>query len=225
MLLTATNFLFEGKNFLRVLSGLGITLQIAVISILLSGILGIVFGIIMTSKNIIVKVICRTYLEAMRIIPILVWLFIFFFGIPKATGLHIDAKIISIFVFTLWGMAEMGDIVRGAITSMPKHQTESGLALGLKKIQVYRYIVVPQAVRRMIPAAINLATRMIKTTSLVVLIGVVEVLKVGQQIIEVSGKSDSLAPLWVYGFIFFLYFIICYPISILSKKLEAKWQA
>jgi polar amino acid transport system permease protein len=167
MLLTATNFLFEGKNFLRVLSGLGITLQIAVISILLSGILGIVFGIIMTSKNIIVKVICRTYLEAMRIIPILVWLFIFFFGIPKATGLHIDAKIISIFVFTLWGMAEMGDIVRGAITSMPKHQTESGLALGLKKIQVYRYIVVPQAVRRMIPAAINLATRMIKTTSLV----------------------------------------------------------
>lgn len=225
MQLMEISFLMEGKNLSRLLGGLGVTLQIAIISILLSAVLGIILGIIMTSKNRIVKVICRTYLEAMRIIPILVWLFIFFFGIPKATGIHIDAIIISIFVFTLWGMAEMGDIVRGAVTSMPKHQTESGLALGLKKIQIYRYIIIPQAVRRMIPAAINLATRMIKTTSLVVLIGVVEVLKVGQQIIEVSGKHDQYAPLWVYGFIFFLYFIICYPISILSKKLEEKWQS
>ena len=83
-----------------------------------------------------------------------------------------------------WGTAEMGDIVRGAVTSMPRHQTESGLSLGLTKLQIYRYILVPQTVRRVLPGAINLATRMVKTTSLVVIIGVVEVLKVGQQIIE-----------------------------------------
>jgi polar amino acid transport system permease protein len=65
---------------------------------------------------------------------------------------------------------------------------------------------------------------MIKTTSLVVLIGVVEVLKVGQQIIEVSILKNPTASFWVYGCIFFLYFIICYPVSLFSKKLETKWQ-
>jgi len=75
----------------------------------------------------------------------------------------------------------------------------------------------------MLPGAINLATRMVKTTSLVVLIGVIEVVKIGQQVIEVSRFKVPTASFWVYGFIFILYFIICYPLSILSKKLEAKW--
>jgi polar amino acid transport system permease protein len=66
---------------------------------------------------------------------------------------------------------------------------------------------------------------MVKTTSLVVIIGVVEVLKVGQQIIEGGILNTPTAPLWVYGFIFFLYFILCYPISIVAKRLEAKWQS
>jgi polar amino acid transport system permease protein len=66
---------------------------------------------------------------------------------------------------------------------------------------------------------------MIKTTSLVVLIGVVEVLKVGQQIIEVSVLKAPTATFWVYGLIFLLYFAICYPVSLLSKKLENKWQS
>jgi len=123
----------------------------------------------------------------------------------------------------MWGIAEMGDIVRGAITSLPKHQIESGKAIGLTKNQIYLYIIIPQAIRRMIPAAINLSTRIIKTTSLVVLIGVVEVLKVGQQIIESSILSNPSAPLWVYGWIAVLYFILCFPISIASKKLETKW--
>ena len=140
-------------------------------------------------------------------------------------GIHLEGEFISIVVFTMWGTAEMGDIVRGAVTSMPRHQTESGLSLGLTKLQIYRYILVPQTVRRVLPGAINLATRMVKTTSLVVIIGVVEVLKVGQQIIEGGILNTPAAPLWVYGFIFFLYFILCYPISIVAKRLEAKWQS
>jgi len=113
--------------------------------------------------------------------------------------------------------------VRGAITSLPVHQKESGLALGLTKFQLYRYIILPQAVRRLLPPAINLVTRMVKTTSLVVLIGVIEVLKVGQQVIEVSIFSAPSASFWVYGFIFFLYFIVCWPISLMAKWLENYW--
>lgn len=216
--------LFKGRNMERILSGLTVTIEIAIFSILISMIIGIIFGIIMTSKNKFVILVSRIYLEAIRIIPILVWLFIFYFGITKLIGIHIDSFLISLVVFSMWGTAEMGDIVRGAITSIPKHQTESGKAIGLTKNQVYTYIIIPQAIRRLIPSAINLATRMIKTTSLVVLIGVVEVLKVGQQIIESSLLSNPNAPLWVYGWIAFLYFMLCFPISIVSKKLEAKWE-
>jgi polar amino acid transport system permease protein len=74
------------------------------------------------------------------------------------------------------------------------------------------------------PGAINLTTRMIKTTSLVVLIGVVEVLKVGQQIIEANFLKSPSASFWVYSLIFFFYFILCMPISQVSKRLERRWQ-
>lgn len=217
------DILFKGKNMGRILTGLTVTLEIAIFSILISIIGGIIFGVIMTSKNKIVILVSRIYLEAIRIIPLLVWLFIFYFGITKLIGIHIDSFLISLIVFSMWGIAEMGDIVRGAITSLPKHQIKSGKAIGLTKNQIYLYIIIPQAIRRMIPAAINLSTRIIKTTSLVVLIGVVEVLKVGQQIIESSILSNPSAPLWVYGWIAVLYFILCFPISIASKKLETKW--
>ena len=114
--------------------------------------------------------------------------------------------------------------MRGALISIPKHQYDSSAALGLTGIQIYRYIIIPQTLRRLIPLAINLVTRMIKTTSLIVLIGVVEVLKVGQQIIEASRYTAPSAALWIYGTVFFLYFIVCFPISKLSGKLEKRWQ-
>ena len=217
--------LFEGINMIRLLGGLWITLKIALISIVISGILGVGFGLVMNTQSKVIKVVSRIYLEAIRIIPILVWLFIWYFGITKMLNIHIEGEVIAVLVFTLWGTAEMGDLVRGAITSLPPHQTESGRAIGLREEEIYRYIIIPQAIRRMLPGAINLATRMIKTTSLVVLIGVIEVVKVGQQIIEISLLKNPTASFWVYGFIFILYFILCYPISLLSRKLEAKWAA
>jgi polar amino acid transport system permease protein len=138
--------------------------------------------------------------------------------------IHLDGELVAVIVFSLWGAAEMGDIVRGALESLPKHQTESGKALGLSFWQLYRFVLLPQATRRLLPGAINLSTRMVKTTSLVVMIGVIDVVKVGQQIIERSILKEPTASFWIYGFIFILYFIICYPLSILSKKLEAKWE-
>jgi polar amino acid transport system permease protein len=119
----------------------------------------------------------------------------------------------------------MGDIVRGALESLPRHQVESGKAIGLSFWGLYRYILIPQAFRRMLPGAINLATRMVKTTSLVVIIGVIDVVKVGQQIIERSLLRTPTASFWIYGFIFILYFIICFPLSRLAKKLETKWES
>lgn len=215
--------LFEGMNMQRLFGGLYVTAKIAFISVIVACILGVLFGIVMTFKNKFVHAICKLYLEIVRIIPILVWLFILYFGVDKAFNLNISGEVVSIVVFSIWGIAEMGDIVRGAITSIPKHQEEAAIALNLNRKDIYLYVILPQALKRILPGAINLSTRMIKTTSLVVLIGVVEVVKIGQQIIETSILKAPTASFWVYGFIFFLYFIICYPLSKISKILEQKW--
>ena len=127
-------------------------------------------------------------------------------------------------VFTVWGTAEMGDLVRGALISIPKHQYESGEALGLKKGQIYQYIIIPQTVRRLIPLSINLITRMIKTTSLILMIGVVEVLKVAQQIIEANRMTSPNAAFGVYLVVFLMYFLACWPISLLARYLEKRWR-
>lgn len=215
--------LFQGRNFIRLLGGLWITIKLSLIAVIVSIVLGILLGMIMTSKNPFIKAITKIYLEFIRIMPQLVLLFLIYFGLTKAFQINLSGELSAVIVFSLWGTAEMGDLVRGALISIPKHQYESGKAIGLNILQIYIYIIIPQTIRRLVPTAINLVTRMIKTTSLIVLIGVVEVLKVGQQIIEASRLSVPSAPLWIYGIIFFLYFIVCYPISLLATKLEKQW--
>lgn len=216
--------LFMGSNFLRLLEGLWVTLRISLIAVISSIPLGILFGMFMTLKNPISKAVSRVYLEFIRIIPQLVLLFIAYFGVTRAFGWNLSADASAIIVFVLWGTAEMGDLVRGALISIPKHQYDSASALGMTKIQTFIYVVVPQTIRRLIPLTINLTTRMIKTTSLVVLIGMTEVLKVGKQIIDANRFEYPTAALWIYGVIFLLYFLACWPISILAKKLEKRWR-
>ena len=208
---------------IRLLQGLWVSVEISLISVIISIVLGLLFGVFMTWKNPVAKVISRIYLEIVRIMPQLVLLFIVFFGFSSAFGVHISAELSAVIVFSFWGVGEMGDLVRGALVSIPKHQYESAEALGMSKAQVYYHIVIPQAVRRLIPMSINLVTRMIKTTSLVMMIGVVEVMKVGQQIIEANRMVSPNAVFGIYGTILLLYFLICWPVSMLANHLEKKW--
>lgn len=225
MLNSGIDVLFQGINLQRLLLGLWVTARIALISIILSFFFGILFGVLRTTGPKAVKFVLRLYLELFRIIPILVWLFVFYFVLPADFEINLSAEVVSILVFSLWGAAEMSDIVRGAVISLPVHQVESGKALGLSVWQLYRHVLIPQAIKRTLPPAINLATRLIKTTALLVMIGVIEVIKIGQQIIEQSSTEYPTAAFWVYAFIFVLYFIICYPLSTVSRRLERKWAA
>lgn len=215
--------LFKGTNFVRLLGGLWTALEISLISVGLSIPLGILLGIVMTIPNKAIKVITKIYLEIIRIMPQLVLLFIVFFGATRTMGINLSGEVASVIVFTLWGTAEMGDLVRGSIISIPKHQSESSLALGLSKAQTYLYIIIPQTVRRLLPLSINLVTRMIKTTSLILMIGVVEVIKVAQQIIEANRATSPNAAFGVYLVVFIMYFIVCFSISMVAKHLEKKW--
>ena len=214
--------IFKGRNAIRLLGGLGIALRISLIAVLISIPLGILVGILMTFKNPIIKAVFRIYLEFIRIMPQLVLLFIVFFGSTRVIGADISGDLAAVIVFSLWGIAEMGDLVRGAIISIPKHQYESSEALGLDKRQTFIYIIIPQTVKRLIPLSINLITRMIKTTSLVLMIGVVEVIKVAQQIIEANRTSSPNAAFGVYLAVFIMYFIACTPISMFARYLEKR---
>ncbi len=215
--------LLKGKNMLRLLGGLGTALQISMISVLISIPLGILLGALMTWKNPVVRAVLRFYLEFIRIMPQMVLLFLVYFGTTRAFGWDLSGEFASILVFSLWGTAEMSDLVRGALISIPAHQYESGAALALNKKQIYLYIIIPQTLRRLIPLSINLITRMIKTTSLILMIGVVEVLKVAQQIIEANRMNSPNAAFGIYLTVFLLYFMACWPISLLAKYLERRW--
>ena len=223
MLATVIDLLSKGTNFERLLYGLWVTIKLSLISAILSVIFGILFGLFMVIKNPITRIISQIYLQTIRIMPPLVLLFIAYFGVTRMYGVHISPEASVIIVFTIWGTAEMGDLVRGAIESIPKIQIESATALALDKKQIYLYVIIPQIIRRLIPLSVNLITRMIKTTSLVVLIGIVEVLKVGQQIIDTNRFQYPNGAIWIYGVIFLLYFLSCWPLSMLAKFLEKRW--
>ena len=216
--------LLKGSNMIRLLMGLLVSLKISFVSVAISIFLGVAIGILITLKNPVLNAIFRVYLEIVRIMPQMVLLFIVYFGTTKALGINLSAETASVIVFSFWGTAEMSDLVRGALLSIPVIQYESSMSLGLNKLQTYIYVIVPQIIRRMIPLSINLITRMIKTTSLVMMIGIVEVLKVGQQIIEANRKSSPNAAFGIFLVIFMLYFLACWPISMLSKHLEKKWE-
>ena len=217
------SILLAGNNLARLLGGLAVTVRISLIAVALSLPLGVLFGLLMTRENRVIKLLSRIYLDFIRIMPQLVLLFLVFFGSARVFGLSLSGEFSAVLVFTLWGTAEMGDLVRGALMSIPKHQYESAAALGLTAGQCSRYVIIPQTLRRLLPLAINLVTRMVKTTSLIVLIGVVEVLKTGQQIIDANRFQYPTAALPIYGVIFLLYFLVCWPISMLARYLEQRW--
>ena len=221
--LMGIELLFKGQNFLRILGGLWVSVRISLISVAISIGLGLLVGALMTLRRPVVRAITRVYLEIVRIMPQMVLLFIVYFGTTRAFGIHMEAELAAIIVFVFWGTAEMGDLVRSALISIPKHQYESAKALGLSQAQTYRYIILPQTLRRLLPLSINLITRMIKTTSLVMMIGIVEVLKVTQQIIEANRRTSPNAAFGMFAVVFVIYFLVCWPISMLSKKLEKRW--
>ncbi|XNZ31794.1 amino acid ABC transporter permease [Helicobacter pylori] len=216
--------LLELDNLKRLLEGFETTLLIALSSAVVSIIVGMLLGSLMAFGSKIMVLACRVYLESIRIIPLLAWLFIVYFGLASWFDLHISAVLASVIVFSLWGGAEMMDLTRGVLTSVSKHQVESALALGLDSKKVIFNIIFPQSFLSLLPSSLNLFTRMIKTTALVSLIGAIDLLKVGQQIIELNLLRMPNASFVVYGVILMFYFTLCYSLSLYSSHLEKKFQ-
>jgi polar amino acid transport system permease protein len=215
-------FLFQGATIQRLLVGLGVTLRISLVSVALSVPLGVLMGALFTRKNRVLRAVLRVYLDFIRVMPQLVLLFLVFFGSATTLGLNFSGEVASVVVFTAWGAAELGDLVRAALEAIPQSQYDGAFALGLTSRQAFMRVILPQAVRSLLPPTVNLVTRIIKTTSLCMLIGVVEVVRVGQQIIDFNRFDYPMSALWTYAVLALLYFVICWPLSLLSRWLERR---
>jgi polar amino acid transport system permease protein len=202
----------------QLLTGAGRSLGISAWAIAISSLGGFLYGILRNLGKPWLDRVLRVYLELFRAIPVLVWLYLFFFGLPIFLGVSIPAFWCAVLVLSLWGASEVGEVVRGALRSIPRGQREAGLAIGLGTVELYVRVLLPQALKRLTPPVINVYTRLIKTSSLAVLIGVVDITKVGQQIIERTYES-----VLIYGFLFLFFFLVCYPLSAASRVLERRW--
>ena len=201
--MNGAEILLQPGVFPRLLQGLWVTVWIAGVSVVLSVPVGLIVGWLMTMNNPVIRLLTRIYLDFIRIMPQLALLFIAFYGFARAWNWNLDATGACVFVFA---------------------QYESAYVLGLGPWQTFTRVILPQALRRLLPASVNLATRIVKTTSLAVLLGVVEVIKVGQQIIDANRFQYPTGTLWIYGVIFFMYFIVCWPLSIVARRLEKRWK-
>jgi polar amino acid transport system permease protein len=199
-------------------AGAGQTLAISALGIVFATLGGVLYGVLATVGNRLLNLLLLVYLELFRAIPVLVWLYLVFFGLPIFFSISIPSFWCAVLVLGLWGASEVGEVVRGALQSLPRGQREAGLSIGLASWQLYGYVLLPQALKRMTPPTINIYTRIIKTSSLAVLIGVVEVIKAGQQIIERTYES-----VLIYGALFLFFFFVCYPLSAASRALERRW--
>ncbi|MBN3859513.1 ABC transporter permease subunit [Neisseriaceae bacterium PsAf] len=211
--------LLDWLTWKRLVQGLYVTLEVAFFAIIFSLLLGTILGVLRTFDYRFIKVSSYIYLSIIRILPTLVLLYILYYTLPSLLNIEIDGILVGVIAFTLWGTAEMSDIVRSAIISLPQHQSDSALAIGLSQQQAFTYILLPQAFKNVIPPSINLAARIIMTTAFLSLIGVRELVRVGKEIIEANAMLNYMAPFWIYGIILLLFFAMCYSLSRWAKTL------
>lgn len=200
-----------------------LTLRLGVAGIFWAILVGLVCAVLQYEKVPVLRRIVGAYIQLSRNTPLLVQLFFLYYGLPKI-GIKTNAELCGIAGLAFLGGSYMAEAFRSGLEAIEPIQTESALSLGMSRAQTYWYIIIPQTVRRLIPLSINLITRMIKTTSLVLMIGVVEVLKVAQQIIEANRTASPNAAFGIYLTVFILYFLACWPISLLAGYLEKKWK-
>jgi polar amino acid transport system permease protein len=173
------DFSWIGPTLKLVASGALETIIIAVASVVIAVVLGVILGVLLCFRghwNNAVRWALTLYLQLFRGLPVLVTLFIVFFVSPSL-GLDLASTPATIAGLSLWGSANVMEVVRGAVRSIPTAQFEAATALGFKWAAVMRLVVLPQASRRMIPPVVNLIVDLIQATTLASLIGVVEVLQ------------------------------------------------
>ena len=212
------SYFFIGRYPKGQLGGVGLTLYLAVVSLALSFIGGLVLGLLSVSRNRLLRLGSMTVIQTIRGMPLLMVIFWMFFLLPAMLGGGMTAAWTIIAALTLFTSAYMSEIVRAGITGIPKGQTEAAISTGLSHGQAMFYIILPQALRNMIPSFVNQFVSMIKDTSLAFIVGVSELTQVATQM----NNRTMLYPTEIFLFIAVIYFIMCFAFTELSRWLERR---
>ncbi|MDB8873959.1 amino acid ABC transporter permease [Pediococcus acidilactici] len=208
---------YSAVNLAFLLKGLWITIEVSVISIIFSYVLGGILGLIRYLNVRYLSALVGVVIDVIRNLPLLLMFFFVYFGLPN---LRIRLGILpsSILALTVFESAMIAEIIRGGIVSIDKGQMEGARANGLSYWQAMRYIILPQAQVRMIPALVSQFISLIKDTSLATIIMLPEMMYHAQ--IIYGQNTNYIIPMFVA--LAGMYFVVCYTLSIISRKLEQK---
>ena len=211
---------FGPSEFIFLLGAVRWTLLLSLVAF--SG--GIAFGFLIAlariSPFVVLRLLASGYIQLFQGTPVLIQLFIAYYGFAVLFDLKIEAWTAVSLAFTAYSAAFLGEIWRGAIQAIPRQQWESAECISLSYFSQLRYIILPQAFRISIPPTVGFLVQLVKATSVAAIIGFVELTRAGQLITNVTFE-----PMMVYPVVAALYFVICWPLSQFSKLLERRFDA
>ncbi len=208
---------FAWPEFVFLLLALRWTLLLTVVAFIGGGIGGLAVALARGSRFAVLRWMAWAYVILLQSMPLLLLLFISFYGLAVLTGLRLDPWPAVAMGFTLYAAAFLGDAWRGAIAAIPRTQWEAAEALALPRHRILRHVILPQAVRIAIPPTVGFLVQLIKGTSTAAIVGFVELTRAGQLMVNVTFQ-----PMIVYPLVAAMYFLLCWPLSLAAGRLERR---
>jgi len=211
------SFLWQYRGL--ILFGLGVTMAYTVGTIFFGLVIGLVTGLLRLSRNPLINAPLIAYVEIFRCTPLLVQIIWFYYALPVVVGIDIPATVAATLVLSLYTGAFYAEIVRGGVNSIERGQWDAARAIGMRRRQLMRYVILPQALKRMIPPFMNQSIIQLKNTSLVSTIAVADLLYQGELI-----TAATYRPLEVYTMVAVVYFAVLFPLTLAAQGVE-RWLA
>ncbi len=208
--------------------GLPGTFRIAGVSLLGSAVIGVVLGTLLTIRFRPTRALIRLYIEVWRGLPILVTIFIVFFALPAVSrSLEFDPFTAASIGLTLWGSAQVAEATRGAVESIPREQHQAAAALGFGWVGRHVFVIMPQALRRLLPPLVGLLVNIIQNTTIAQVIGAAELLETGERSVERLTApppigAGEIHAFEIYGAVMVVFFLMSFPLTRLAAYLERR---
>jgi polar amino acid transport system permease protein len=203
--------------------GLRNTLKLSAIALAGSSLIGITLGTLLTIRFLPTRALIRLYIEIWRGLPILVTIFIVFFALPAvSSALRFDPITAGAIALILWGSAQVAETTRGAVESIPREQHEAASALGFGWVGRHAFVIMPQALRRLLPPLVSLLVNIIQNTTIVQVIGAPEILETAERQVERLTFEGQEHAVEIYGAVMVVFFMISFPLTRLAAYLEKR---
>ncbi|WP_310633035.1 amino acid ABC transporter permease [Paraburkholderia sp.] len=210
-------------TFAQILEGLLLaarwTVLLSLVSFVAGGAVGLVLLVMRVSSSRVLRAIVRIYIEVFQGTPLLLQLFIVFFGLPLV-GVDVSPWVAATLGLTFFTSAYLAEIWRGCVEAVPKGQWEASSSLAMNYFEQLRHVILPQAARIAVGPTVGFGVQAIKDTALVSIIGFAELTKAGTII-----SNATFRPFLVYGLVALIYFVLCYPLTRYARSLQRKWHA